>query len=89
LVEAILPAVVLDLDRPIYDPRPEAGTRLYNGHRIRAFNLALAALVEGASARGQFPLVIGGDCSVLLVCRATIKTVSQRQSATHPLVEYL
>jgi len=22
-------------------------------------------------------------------CRATIKTVSQRQSATHPLVEYL
>lgn len=73
LVEAILPAVVLDLDRPIYDPRPEAGTRLYNGHRIRTFNLALAALVEGASARGQFPLVIGGDCSVLLGALAGVR----------------
>ncbi len=66
LIEAVRPVTVLDLDRPVYDPRPQPGTRLYNGHRVRAFNLALADLVGRASARDQFPLVIGGDCSILL-----------------------
>lgn len=73
LVEAIRPVAVLDLDRPIYDPRPQAGTRLYNGHRIRAFNLALAELVEHASTRNQFPLVVGGDCSILLGALAGVR----------------
>ncbi len=73
LIEAILPATVLDVDRPVYDPKPEAGTRLYNGHRIRTFNLALAELVERASARNQFPLVVGGDCSILLGALAGVR----------------
>ncbi len=58
LVKAVSPPAIHDLERPTYDPRPEAGTRLYNGQRVRAFNLALADLVERASARGQFSLII-------------------------------
>lgn len=37
-----------------------------NGHEMRSFNLALAALVRAASRRGEFALIIGGDCSILL-----------------------
>jgi len=46
---------------------------LYNGHRVQAFNYALADLVEGISARDQFPLVIGGDCSILLGALAGVR----------------
>jgi arginase len=73
LIEAVRPVTVLDLERPVYDPRPQPGTRLYSGHRVRAFNLALADLVERASARNQFPLVIGGDCSILLGALAGVR----------------
>jgi len=73
LVKAVSPPAIHDLERPTYDPRPEAGTRLYNGQRVRAFNLALADLVERASARGQFSLIIGGDCSLLLGALAGVR----------------
>jgi arginase len=66
LLKAVVPAEVLDLERPTYSPDEEVGTRLYNGHRLRRFNLDLALLVECALNNGQFPLVVGGDCSVLL-----------------------
>lgn len=66
LVGAIRPATVLDLCRPAYDAAPPAGTRLLNGHAMRDFNLALAGLVGRASGLGQFPLVVGGDCSILV-----------------------
>ncbi|PHV29059.1 arginase [Janthinobacterium sp. BJB426] len=54
------------LPRPAYTPMAQPGTRLYNGVTMRAFNLELAARVADSHARGVFPLVIGGDCSVLL-----------------------
>lgn len=73
LIEAVSPATVLYLARPAYDPGPEPGTRLLRGHRVRAFNLALADLVGDTSARGQFPLVVGGDCSVLLGALAGVR----------------
>jgi arginase len=66
LVEAVRPARVLDLPRPPYSPGAQPGTRLRNGPAMRAFNLALAAAVEAAARDGAFPVVVGGDCSVLL-----------------------
>ena len=33
---------------------------------LRAFNLGLAEAVEAVAREGNFPLVVGGDCSVLL-----------------------
>lgn len=73
LVEAVRPATVFDLDRPTYDPAPGSGTRLLNGHALRAFNLALAGMVERALGLGQFPLVVGGDCSILLGALAGVR----------------
>ncbi|CAI0988788.1 Arginase [Serratia entomophila] len=54
------------LPQPVYSPLAQPGTRIRNGHAIRAFNLQLAAEVAGVQQRGDFPLVIGGDCSILL-----------------------
>jgi arginase len=43
---------------------PRAG--VLNAKAIAAYARDLAAAIEDALARGEFPLVLGGDCSVLL-----------------------
>ena len=73
LIEAVRPAKVFDLARPTYDPAPGTGTRLLNGHAMRASNLALAGLVERALGLRQFPFVVGGDCSILLGALAGVR----------------
>ncbi|WP_287306347.1 arginase family protein [Mesorhizobium sp.] len=66
LIETLAPLKVVDLDRPAYSTEPQPGTRLRNGSAIRSFNLGLAEVIAGALRRGEFPLVVGGDCAVLL-----------------------
>jgi arginase len=66
LLKAFSVSEVLDLPRPPYSPDAQPGTRLRNGPTLRAFNLELADAVERFSRAARFPLVIGGDCSVLL-----------------------
>lgn len=66
LVDRLSPARVVDLDRPGYSTDEHPGTRLRNGPAMRRFNLELAEIVASAAERGEFPLVIGGDCSILL-----------------------
>lgn len=57
---------VVDLPRPYYEIGPQPGTRLRNGRSIRAFNLELADLVVEAVDQNEFPVIVGGDCSILL-----------------------
>jgi len=59
---------VVALDRPTYDFHEQAGTRIRNGYAIRRFSLELGQTVSSAISQGLFPIVIGGDCSVLLGC---------------------
>jgi len=66
LLRAIGDCTFKELPRPTYSPEVQPGTRLRNGHAMRLFNLALADLVREAYRQGDFALVIGGDCSVLL-----------------------
>jgi arginase len=71
LLDAGLPAAlesveILRLDRPTYHFEGEPGTRLRNGNTIRAFSLELAGKVRDVISANRFPVVIGGDCSVLL-----------------------
>ena len=66
LIEVLVPARVVDLERPAYSTEPQPGTRLRNGPAIRRFNLDLAEIVARALGQSEFPLVIGGDCSILL-----------------------
>lgn len=65
LAERLRADAVTELPKPDYSPDAQPGTRLYNGHALREFNLRLADEVARVQSRQAFPLVIGGDCSVL------------------------
>ena len=56
------------LNRPRYDFEERAGTRIRNGDTLRSFMLELGGKVRDELESGRFPLVLGGDCSVMLGC---------------------
>ena len=66
LREAVAAAEVMCLERPLYEIPAQSGTRIRNGQSIRRFSLELAQKVQAALEARRFPVVIGGDCSVLL-----------------------
>jgi arginase len=67
LADALLPVRIVDLERPPYRTIPDPGTLLRNGTAIREFNLQLAETVAALNDDSlAFPVVIGGDCSILL-----------------------
>jgi arginase len=49
-----------------FDPRRDPLTGLVNGGPIQAYSSALANEVQTLIERGLFPIVLGGDCSILL-----------------------
>lgn len=51
---------------PPYVPLRDAATGVLNPDGIRTFSLRLAERVAFALDLGRFPLVLGGDCSILL-----------------------
>jgi arginase len=51
---------------PPYDPNRDASTGLLNPTGIRDYTLDLADAVGGVVDAGDFPIVLGGDCSILL-----------------------
>lgn len=54
------------LPRPSYRFEAQPGTRIRNGATIRSFSESLAQEVAVSLRAGAFPVVVGGDCSVLL-----------------------
>ena len=57
---------IVPLERPTYAFEAQSGTRIRNGLSIRAFSLQLSEKVSEILIRNRFPVVIGGDCSILL-----------------------
>ena len=51
---------------PPYDPRRCPDTHLLNPQGIADYSLQLALAIETGIGRGEFPIVLGGDCSILL-----------------------
>lgn len=68
LADRVGAARVVELDHPAYDFEQQPGTRLRNGHTLRAYSLTVADAVAEVLDTGRFPLVVGGDCAVLLGC---------------------
>ncbi|MGP3999388.1 arginase family protein [Streptomyces sp. 8N706] len=71
LIDAGLPAglgaVRADrVEAPSYDPRRDGDTGVLNPVGIAQYSLRLADTVGGVLDRGCFPVVLGGDCSILL-----------------------
>jgi arginase len=75
-----LPAVLLDLglagrldarvtapvEPPDYNPARDPVTKMLNPGAIRRYSTMLADAVGGLLGAGEFPIVLGGDCSILL-----------------------
>jgi arginase len=51
---------------PPYDPRRDAVTELLNPTGLRDYAVQLAAATGEVLDRGEIPVVLGGDCSILL-----------------------
>jgi arginase len=58
------PAVRLAV--PPKDPTPDPGTTILNAHAIAAWSPTLADAVEAVFDAGEFPVVLGGDCTIVL-----------------------
>lgn len=54
------------LPAPPYNPRIDPETRMLNPTGLRDYSPTLADAVGKVLDRGEFPIVLGGDCSVLL-----------------------
>lgn len=70
LLAAVVSESVVRLERPAYRTEASPGSRIRNGPAIRRFNEQLAEVVSGALSGEWFPVVIGGNCSILLGCLA-------------------
>jgi arginase len=51
---------------PAFDPTIDAGTGLLNPHGLRDYAPRLADAVGAVLDEGAFPIVLGGDCTILL-----------------------
>ncbi|MGH7129108.1 MAG: arginase family protein, partial [Planctomycetaceae bacterium] len=66
LAEAIGARRAGRVEPPPYVPGRDPQTQLTNVHGLREYTLRLADAVGGVLNRGEFPVVLGGDCSILL-----------------------
>lgn len=61
------------IDPPAYDTERDSGTLLLNPRAIRDYSVALADAVGGLLDAGTIPVVLGGDCSIVLGCLLALK----------------
>lgn len=75
LPAALLDAGLLDhpgavhagrVEAPAYDPRRDPGTGILNPVGIARYSVRLADAVGAVLDDGRFPVVLGGDCTILL-----------------------
>lgn len=61
------------VETPPYDSRIDPETRTLNAHAIATWSPKLADLVGQVVDAGEFPVVLGGDCSILLGSTLALK----------------
>jgi arginase len=73
LLDGLMPARMHEMVRPVYRFEAQEGTSVRNGKEMRDFSEKLAHQVADVLSRGAFPLVLGGDCSILLGCLVGVR----------------
>lgn len=56
------------IPKPCWRPRFDEATGLINPQEVRTYLLDLAGLVQDELTADRFPVVVGGDCTILLGC---------------------
>jgi arginase len=62
-----------DVNPPAYRDFERLPGRVRNENEVATYSRSLATRVAEAAGRGRFPLVLGGDCSVVLGCCLGLK----------------
>lgn len=79
LAQALGGARVADaVEPPAWRPEQDPATGLRNGEAIAAYSAALADAVGELLDAGEFPVVLGGDCSILLGCLLAPRRAGRR-----------
>jgi arginase len=66
MMSALNAVGLVELPKPSYAVEAQPTTRIRNGITLREHSLLLATAVEAALSASRFPVVLGGDCSILL-----------------------
>jgi arginase len=66
LAERLRARHAVRLQPPAYEPERDPETLTLNTRGLEAFTPMLADAVEAVLSRDEFPLILGGDCSILL-----------------------
>lgn len=82
LLERLNPETMTKLPMPNWEPKRDPETQILNPEEVRMYSTGIATVVENNLKAGYFPLVVGGDCTILLGCLLALK----RQSANHGLL---
>lgn len=61
------------VEPPPYDPRRDPETLLLNPSGIAAYSATLANAIGLVRGAGEVPMVLGGDCSILLGCLLSLR----------------
>ena len=61
------------IEPPAYDPERDPETLLLNPRGIAGYSIALADSTGGLLNAGKVPVVLGGDCSIMLGCMLALK----------------
>ena len=77
LIEGLQAQYAGQVDAPLYQAEPDKATLLRNPYSIREFSLRLAEKVADVLKRGQFPVVLGGDCSILIGCTLALRRLGK------------
>ncbi|KUO05640.1 arginase family protein [Streptomyces caeruleatus] len=72
------------VEPPVYDPTRDADTQVLNPHGIVDYSARLADAVGDVLDAGRFPVVLGGDCSILLG-----NLLALRRRGQHPRLLFL
>jgi len=62
---------------PEYSPAPDPQTGFRNGSKIAAYSQALSKRVAALVKKGLIPLVLGGDCSILLGNMLALRSIGE------------
>lgn len=61
------------VDPPEYDPVRDPETAMLNSYGLAEYSPRLADAVGAVIDGGEFPIVLGGDCSILLGCALALR----------------
>jgi arginase len=61
------------VEPPDYDPVRDDATKMLNPRGLADYSPRLADAVGAAVDKGEFPVVLGGDCSILLGCTLALR----------------